>query len=148
MGKGVRTLDNDINLYSDCLVELGAPLPGTVVIGTKEFALYVLDQIALDAKETFRDKFCDAILFGSYAKGEQHGDSDIDICVVLDTDSRDIYHRSRGLTQRSLDLLTEYGVDPTLFKCSLTEFNNSISLIYEEIRRYGISWKELRGKES
>ncbi|WP_135555666.1 nucleotidyltransferase domain-containing protein [Paenibacillus cymbidii] len=109
---------------------------------TKEFGLFILNDIASLAEENLSSVFYDAILFGSYAKGSQTEQPDIDICVILNVPSRDIYLHQTILIQRSLDLLCEYDIDPSLFVCSLDKFNTSFSLVYDEIRKWGISWRK------
>jgi predicted nucleotidyltransferase len=41
----------------------------------------LLDEVANSIKSVHPD--CTVILFGSYARGEQHEDSDLDICVLV-----------------------------------------------------------------
>ena len=41
----------------------------------------LLDEVAFSIKRVHPD--CTVILFGSYARGEQHEDSDLDICVLV-----------------------------------------------------------------
>ncbi|MCL2223475.1 MAG: nucleotidyltransferase domain-containing protein [Defluviitaleaceae bacterium] len=41
----------------------------------------LLDEVAFSIKSVHPDST--VILFGSYAKGEQHEDSDLDICVIV-----------------------------------------------------------------
>jgi predicted nucleotidyltransferase len=41
----------------------------------------LLDEVANSIKQVHQN--CTVILFGSYARGEQHEDSDLDICVLV-----------------------------------------------------------------
>ncbi len=73
-----------------------------------------------------------AYLFGSYAKGTAHKDSDIDIALVL-TKCDNIFDARIGLMQlsRKIDL----SIEP--HPMSESDFEEGNSLI-EEIKKYGI----------
>ncbi|MCL4458155.1 MAG: nucleotidyltransferase domain-containing protein [Nitrospirae bacterium] len=53
---------------------------------TTENIMSIVSLIAKKLKEEYRAK--EVILFGSYARGEAHEDSDIDLLVIADTKER------------------------------------------------------------
>ncbi|MDR2570694.1 MAG: nucleotidyltransferase domain-containing protein [Oscillospiraceae bacterium] len=44
----------------------------------------ILNNFVVECKTTFGDNLCGVRLFGSYARGDDNEDSDIDIMVILD----------------------------------------------------------------
>lgn len=91
-----------------------------------------------DIKETMADFFktqpvLRVWLFGSFARGEQHDDSDIDLLVTLDP-SQSVGLRFFGmwgelerLLGRSVDIVVEGDLEPY----ALDSFNRDKTLIYE-----------------
>jgi len=73
-----------------------------------------------------------AILFGSFANGTNHDDSDIDIAVILDS-SDDIIDTQIEMMKlrRNVDLR----IEPHPFRCQ--DFNDS-NPVANEIMKYGI----------
>jgi len=85
--------------------------------------------------ELLKDKYTikNAILFGSYAKGTQHPDSDIDIAIVL-THADDIIdtHIEFMKLRRKIDLR----IEPHPFNDEDFNLNNPV---VDEILKYGIN---------
>jgi predicted nucleotidyltransferase len=81
-------------------------------------------------------RFSEAWLFGSYAKGSQHENSDIDIAIVLDDSISYTFE-----TEIQLMIIRkgeETMIEPHAF--SKEEFNNSIPIV-KQILDYGIRIK-------
>ena len=74
------------------------------------------------------------ILFGSYAKGTNHQDSDIDIAIITDDFENSIFDEELNLTKlrRNIDLR----IEPHLFR--VEEFNNIETPLIQEIVDTGI----------
>ncbi len=86
------------------------------------------------AKEVNRKYQCsEVILFGSYAKGTNHKDSDIDIAVIFDQleNTLDMQLKLMRL-RRKIDSR----IEPHPF--SIEDFNNTNPLVYE-INKFGQS---------
>ncbi len=79
-----------------------------------------------------RYNICQAILFGSFAKGTNHEDSDIDIAVIIDHVS-DIIDTQIDLMKlrRNIDLR----IEPHPFMTSDFNSNNPVA---NEILKYGL----------
>ena len=67
-------------------------------------------------------KFDDLVLFGSYAKGTQREDSDVDVAIILDETSEDYFHMrpliwrlSRVVDDRIEPLIVEKKYDDSGF---------------------------------
>lgn len=75
-----------------------------------------------------------AILFGSYAKGNENIDSDIDIAIVSSKFGRDNLKEMMFL--RKLALKIDSQIEPIPF--STDDLNDPYSTLASEIKRYGI----------
>ncbi len=60
--------------------------------------------------EIFGDKLKDVILYGSYARGEQTDESDIDVMAVIDLDKQALYNYRRSVSDFSSDMDLKHGV--------------------------------------
>lgn len=76
----------------------------------------------------------DAYLFGSYAKGNPHKDSDIDICIVSDSFGNDYIKESVNLRKLA------FGIDSRIEPIPFTpdDLNDKYSTLASEIKKYGI----------
>lgn len=92
--------------------------------------------INLDILKKFfsKEPIVKAWLFGSFARGEERADSDVDILVQFDRDAKvgllrhaDILLRLEQLLHRKVDLVPENSVYPELRQ----SINSSRVLIYE-----------------
>jgi predicted nucleotidyltransferase len=70
----------------------------------------ILDRVTAHSAQEFGDNLKDVILFGSYARGEQDDESDIDIMILVDERARDLRHFRKSLARLSSDLALEYDV--------------------------------------
>jgi uncharacterized protein len=76
----------------------------------------------------------EAYLFGSYAKGNPHKDSDIDICIVSDSFGNDYIQESVNL--RKLAFGIDIRIEPVAFTPS--DLEDKYSTLASEIKKYGI----------
>lgn len=92
--------------------------------------------INLDILKKFfsKEPIVKAWLFGSFARGEERADSDVDILVQFDRDAKvgllrhaDILLRLEQLLHRKVDLVSENSIYPELRQ----SINSSRILIYE-----------------
>jgi len=89
-------------------------------------------------KEVYGDELAELVLFGSYARGDQKTESDLDVAVVFrDRHAQtfeDKVHTSRLASQLSL----KYGLLLSPLTTSLHKKQTSMQGVYQEIRREGI----------
>lgn len=78
-------------------------------------------------------RFTEAWLFGSYAKGNQHIDSDIDIAIVLNDDEKHSFDTDVMLMV--IRKGEETMIEPHAF--SRDEFNRNLPIV-DQIMKYGI----------
>jgi len=70
------------------------------------------NSVTSDLKLIFKDKLLKVILYGSYARGDETDESDIDYIVLTTLDEVDIKNYSQKIVDLSYEYLNEYG---TLF---------------------------------
>ena len=70
----------------------------------------VLSSVSQKARETFDDALKSVILFGSYARGDYDGESDIDIMVLVDMPAEKLASYRKAMIELSTDLDLEYDV--------------------------------------
>ncbi len=103
----------------------------------------VVKQIANEYKaflhELYGNELAELVLFGSYARGDQHDESDIDFAVVL----RDPAIRpSAEIVKTSLiasRLSLKYGLMISSLPVSLHKRQTSMQGVYQDIRKEGIA---------
>lgn len=76
-----------------------------------------------------------AYLFGSYAKGTQHEDSDIDVCVVSPKFGKDYLDEMSFLRSRALKI--DIRIEP--IPLTPTDFSDPYSSLATEIRNTGLA---------
>lgn len=80
-----------------------------------------------------------AILYGSYAKGTQHRDSDIDVCLISKKFGKNSHQEGKYLFRKLWDLknanLGPVGYSPKYF------YGKNSSPLVNEIQKHGIELK-------
>jgi predicted nucleotidyltransferase len=98
----------------------------------------IAEEFKAELQKLYGNDFAELILFGSYARGDYHDESDIDFAVVL----KKAVVKSIAEILRTSDLSTslslKYNVSLSTFPTAATKIKNSMQGIYQEIRREGI----------
>jgi len=102
----------------------------------------VVQQIALEYKKALQDIYgndlAQLVLFGSYARGDQHDESDVDFAVVF----KDPAIRSFPVREKTAPISTEfflkYGLIISSLITSLHKKQTSVQGVYKNIRKEGI----------
>lgn len=76
-----------------------------------------------------------AILFGSYAKGENNKESDVDICIVSPA-FKDPLSTISALLKKRRDIDVDRGIEPIGFNPK--DFIGKSSPLIDEINKYGV----------
>jgi predicted nucleotidyltransferase len=69
-----------------------------------------MDEVLRFSRQTYGKRLRDVILYGSYARGDQEEDSDIDIMILVDMDPTEFRDSRRMLIKLSSDLGLAYDV--------------------------------------
>jgi len=96
----------------------------------------LLDEVAFSIKSVHPD--CTIILFGSYAKGEQHEDSDLDICVLVPELT---YHRAEMEIDAACAIREDFPLPMDILLYSQKEFDEKSKkkyLVQHEIKENGV----------
>ena len=91
-------------------------------------------------KQIFQRDQIDAILFGSYARGDADAGSDIDVLLLLDVPRQVISEKNWQVGDLAADLLMEYGVVVAPIVESRSYFDSNAGLLpfYQSIRAEGV----------
>lgn len=82
----------------------------------------------------------DAILFGSYARGDADSGSDIDVLLLVDASRQDISDRNWQVGDLAAELLLNHGVVVSPLVENREYFNQNLKLLpfYRSIEREGV----------
>ena len=70
----------------------------------------ILNEVYASCKDIFASGIQDAFLYGSYARGDYHEDSDVDILLTVDADREEIARHRREVSAVSSRLSLKYDV--------------------------------------
>ena len=80
----------------------------------KSESLRIRDEAYELCRNVFKDKLTDCYLYGSYARGDYHKDSDVDIMMVVDLDYHDIAAYDDDIAEVGSNLSLKYDVTVSL----------------------------------
>lgn len=102
----------------------------------------VVEQIAKEYKKALQDLYgtelAELILFGSYARGDQHDESDVDFAVVFDDRHTRTVTDKEKIAFFGSRLSLKYGLMVSSLSVSLSKKQNSMQGVYQDIRKEGI----------
>ena len=87
--------------------------------------------------ELYGDRLDRVILYGSYARGDFHKESDVDYMVVLRDEVVNSAREIRLMVDATYDLSEQYSVLVAVKPTSLTKYQQSDLFFYENVRREG-----------
>ena len=101
----------------------------------------VMNAFVAGCKELFGDKLSDVRLFGSYARGDYAGDSDIDIMVILDMNEDDVRKSLSSVCRIASDIDLEYNthIIPILQNMREYELHKETYGFFRNVEREGVS---------
>ena len=100
--------------------------------------LPVLQKYKTDIQKLYGNQFEKLILYGSYARGNQHSESDIDLLLIInkmDTPYKEVDKMSELTYNYMLDYDMFFSVVPT----TADKFNNMANPLYYNVKKEGIS---------
>ena len=101
-----------------------------------------VDAIATEFKQglqaIYGDQLAGLVLFGSYARGDFHTESDVDFAIVLKDPTTRTAAEIFRLAPLSAELSLKHGVIISILPVSEQKLNASMQGVYESIRNEGI----------
>ncbi len=104
------------------------------MINKDAIAKAVKDQLQL----LYGDRLAKVILYGSYARGDFHEESDIDFLVVLRDEEVNVGQELYRMSDYFAPMLLDYNIYISRHPTSLKRFETSDFLFYKNVRREGV----------
>ena len=108
----------------------------------KEDALQILSEVYSGCSKVFPCEIHDAYLYGSYARGDFHEESDVDILLTVDLDWSEITSYRRAVSRVVSDLCLKHDVTVSVTVNPLklfTQFAEDLPF-YRNVRTEGIRY--------
>jgi len=104
----------------------------------------VTQAVKTELQTLYGSRLAKLILYGSYARGDQHEGSDIDFLVVLKDEDIKTGSELRYMNSALYDLELQFNTTISAHPTTLGRFNTSDYLFYQNVRREGIEvWKSM-----
>ena len=75
---------------------------------TNQSIVQLLDEIVQNTSQIYGDKLREIVLYGSYAKGQEDNESDIDIMVLVSIDEKELSQYDEKINQMIGDISMKY----------------------------------------
>jgi predicted nucleotidyltransferase len=98
-----------------------------------------LENLKLQVKQSYGVRLSKVILYGSYARGDETKDSDIDLLIVLLDDKIDRLREIENLSDMATEILINYGYVVSALPFSASRLTNEKTLFTENVLREGIA---------
>lgn len=107
----------------------------------KEDALTILNEVYLDCAKIFPCGIHDAYLYGSYARGDFHEQSDVDILLTVDLNWDEISNYRKAVAHAVSSLSLKHDVTVSVSVNPLDVFTQHAELpYYKNVRNEGIRY--------
>ncbi len=109
---------------------------------TKSEAFEILASVYACCDQISGGKIHDAILYGSYARGEQNAGSDIDILLTADLTQEQITEKRRAIAALASDLSLDHDVTVSIQIVPLVQFRRYADFLpfYQNVLKEGIRY--------
>ncbi len=87
----------------------------------------------------YGDRLREVVLYGSYARGDYHDESDIDLMVVLNDEEIKTYRELFRISDIETDFVVKYSVPISPLPVSYKRYKNSMMPVYQNARREGLT---------
>ena len=97
----------------------------------------VLQQFKTDLQKLYGERFEKLILYGSYARGSQHSESDIDLLLILNN-MKSTSYEVNYTNNLAVDYLLDYEFYFSIVPTTTEEFENMPNPLYYNIKKEGV----------
>ena len=100
----------------------------------------LLKDYVASLQKIYKNKLRQVILFGSYARGDYHEDSDIDVMILLDMDEQDIYGYNNILCEATSEIDAPYDMLISPITINFNKFYKllPIHVFYQNVKNEGV----------
>lgn len=100
----------------------------------------IVEELCGSVTSLFPQTKIDAILFGSYARGDAESGADIDVLILVDASRQDISARNWQVGNLAAELLLDYGVVVSPIVENRDYFSKSVDALpfYRNVEREGM----------
>lgn len=107
---------------------------------TQETVETILTRLRGDMETLFPQDKVEAVLFGSYARGDEDDGSDIDVLVLVDASRQTISQRNWRVGELAAEYLLDYGVVVSPIVENRTYYNTNAEALpfFRNIQREGV----------
>lgn len=108
----------------------------------REYVNAIMNEIVYSMKDIFGNKLRQVILFGSYARGEQEEDSDMDIMVLVDLNDSELNQYNNVIAEVITDISIKYGVLPSIIDKNYEHFHHWVPFLpfYRNVKTEGVEF--------
>lgn len=109
---------------------------------TRNQAIDILGEVFRTCGSIFSNNLTDAILYGSYARGDYHSESDVDIMLTVDSNAENISSHRREIASIASELSLKYDVTVSITVKPLEQFQRFASVLpyYKNVIKEGIRY--------
>lgn len=102
----------------------------------------IIRELCSGLRPIFPQGSMEAILFGSYARGEADAESDIDVMVLVDSSRQDISEKTWEISSVAAGLLLDRGVMVSPIVENRRYFQDKLAILpfYQNIAREGVRY--------
>lgn len=100
----------------------------------------IVEELCGSVASLFPKNKIEAILFGSYARGDAEPGSDIDVLILVDASRQDISARNWQVGGLAAEFLLDYGIVVSPIVENRTYFNKNVDVLpfYRNVKREGV----------
>lgn len=105
-------------------------------------AINILDEAVTVCSKLLGNKVTDAYLYGSYARGDYHPESDVDILLAVDMEPEELQKYRRKISTVNSDLSLEHDITVSITVKALAQFRKYADTLpyYMNVLREGIRY--------
>ena len=102
----------------------------------------IIQEFTEQAKAHYGNRLSKIILFGSYARGEAHEDSDVDVMLLLNDESVSANYEKTQIFDITWALFMKYSIIISALPVSLQKYVSTNKALYRFVKKEGVSLYE------